>query len=796
MLESLSPWELGGIISVTGIIITGLVVLFVALNQKKNSTQDNADARGSGTLEETSDTGVNTQPVAMLSAVEKYGISQDAFDKLENIARKKEPDILNAEADLKNIIDQYKKLEHRLENRPEDVCFVAEAKEELKAGNLERAENLLLESYEKYVKLIEKDKALAAEDAFELGCVKEMQIEYEAAAQYYKQAINFDPKNSLYLNAHAFLMLNIGEYKEAVPFLERALEIDKEACEEENVAVDLNNLGNTCKFSGEYKKAVEYFAKAIETGNRSFRENDPRISQYLNNLGASWESAGEYDKAVKFFEDALKTGQKPFVKKDHNIALGMNHPGFVWESLGKYNKVLEQYKNLEQRLEKRQADDFIVQAKKELTKGNLEKAEEFLIRDYEKHVARIEKNKELPAEDSFELGSLSRLTFEYETARKYYEQSVTLAPHNSLYLNELGTLLHELGDYRNAIPFLEKALKIDRNAYGENLPDVAIHLNNLGAAWKSLGRYNKAIDYFEKALAIDRSTFGERHPRIGARLNNLGATWRSLSKYKKAVDYFQNGLTVVENDFGNDDTMVVIHLGSSSNAWKSSGTYNKSINYFNKALEIFEKADDEQICYIAACLNNLGAQWHLSGNYKRAVDYFEKALATFEKTDGEHVVTYISTCLNNLGKAWHCLGQHNTAIDYLEKALVIVRNEYHEEHIHAGHCLSNLGDVWHSLGDYNRAFEHFEGALVIFKKACHERHTNVGICLQKLGSVWESSGEYEKAIDYFEKTERIFFEELGKKHPQTQLIGGRIKRKKSSMPDNEENDGQESKNRE
>ena len=61
--------------------------------------------------------------------------------------------------------------------------------------------------------------------------------------------------------------------------------------------------------------------------------------------------------------------------------------------------------------------------------------------------------------------------------------------------SELGLALNRLGNYREAIIYLDRALTIDPK-------DIAA-LNNKGWALSGLGNYTQAIPFFDKALAID-----------------------------------------------------------------------------------------------------------------------------------------------------------------------------------------------------------------------------------------------------------------------------------------------------
>ena len=93
-------------------------------------------------------------------------------------------------------------------------------------------------------------------------------------------------------------------------------------------------------------------------------------------------------------------------------------------------------------------------------------------------------------------------------------------------LNSLGILCNQIGLYKKAIEYHEKALVIaqeigDRQGEGNAL-------GNLGLAYSNLGQVRKAIEYHEQALEIAKEIgdgWGE-----GADLGNLGIVYSNLGQ--------------------------------------------------------------------------------------------------------------------------------------------------------------------------------------------------------------------------------------------------------------------------
>ena len=102
----------------------------------------------------------------------------------------------------------------------------------------------------------------------------------------------------------------------------------------------------------------------------------------------------------------------------------------------------------------------------------------------------------------------------------------------------LVTLIHSLGDFKKAIDYHERHLKIakevgDRsgegNAYG-----------NLGNAYDSLGDFKKAIDYHEHCLKIAKEVGDDIS--IAKSFQNLGVAFESLGSFDEAIDCYHHSV--------------------------------------------------------------------------------------------------------------------------------------------------------------------------------------------------------------------------------------------------------------
>jgi Tfp pilus assembly protein PilF len=86
----------------------------------------------------------------------------------------------------------------------------------------------------------------------------------------------------------------------------------------------------------------------------------------------------------------------------------------------------------------------------------------------------------------------------------------------------LGTLFYEQGDLARARSYLEHALEINLEWYGENHLTTANCYSSLGVLLMRQGDLARARSYLEHALEIHLDVLGENHPSTAYNFHNLG----------------------------------------------------------------------------------------------------------------------------------------------------------------------------------------------------------------------------------------------------------------------------------
>jgi tetratricopeptide (TPR) repeat protein len=248
-------------------------------------------------------------------------------------------------------------------------------------------------------------------------------------------------------------------------------------------------------------------------------------------------------------------------------------------------------------------------------------------------------------------------------------------------LNNLGTVVSELGEPDRALNYYQRALDAYRVSTGEQGHELGVYLNNLASAMLALGRYEEARTVSEEALYLDQLRFGPDHPRLAGRLANLAAVLKSLGELTQAQRLLEQALEIDEATYG-------VHHPA-----------------------------------VARDVNNLGTVLRHKGDMQAARACFERALAIDEAVFGPAHPT-VATDLSNLAAVLQDLDELDSARVLLERALAIDESSYGPEHPTVAIRLTNLGSIARQQRDDYRARDSYARALKIFQQSLGASHPN------------------------------------------------------------------------
>jgi tetratricopeptide (TPR) repeat protein len=309
-----------------------------------------------------------------------------------------------------------------------------------------------------------------------------------------------------------------------------------------------------------------------------------------------------------------------------------------------------------------------------------------------------------------ELGNARFETGDYPGAERNFEDAYFLARDNNT--DEVAAtasieLISTVGDRLARGP---EGLRWSRHAnsalddLGE--PDDGLRranwLNAVGNVDYDLGEYAEAKARYAAALAIREAALGREHPRVAALLNNLAIVHARLGEYEQAKARGEQGLAVAERALGPDHPDVALALTNLGNVYADLGELDTAKRHYERALAIWEHALGPEHPHVAMALNNLGIVYMDLGQPSEAKLRYERALTIWEQTLGpDH--PDLAASLNNLGNVYLELDELDAGKAQFERALAIAEPALGPDHPELAYSLQGLGTVARRSGQVGDA---------------------------------------------------------------------------------------------
>ncbi|MEU9478570.1 tetratricopeptide repeat protein, partial [Streptomyces sp. NPDC048191] len=144
----------------------------------------------------------------------------------------------------------------------------------------------------------------------------------------------------------------------------------------------------------------------------------------------------------------------------------------------------------------------------------------------------------------------------------------------------IGQAAHYLwarGQAQEALPLVERALRITESALGPEHPSTAVRLGNLARTYSDLGRPAEALPLEERALQIAERVLGPEHPDTAIRLGNLATTYSDLGRHAEALPLEERALQIAERVLGPEHPDTANRLGNLASTYSDLGRHAEAV---------------------------------------------------------------------------------------------------------------------------------------------------------------------------------------------------------------------------
>jgi len=271
-----------------------------------------------------------------------------------------------------------------------------------------------------------------------------------------------------------------------------------------------------------------------------------------------------------------------------------------------------------------------------------------------------------------------------------------------LFLNSLGALLGQAGEYSDGLTAYDEALGLTDTLRITDF-DRASLLNNRGILLNFLGRHEEALAAHREALRLMRRLVGDEDLLVSAGLNGVGQVYVYTGDLEAARPYFGESLAIQERLLGAENPGLVLPLLNLGNVELEAGRSSSAKIHAERALQLAERNLPPGHPYTGYALVLAG---QVAG---RRLDEPEKVeslcargLQTLEAALGaEHPhLTYALVCLADKAIT---LGDAEVARGLLERALALEGDSPELTNADRGNSRIALAQALFVLGDLEAA---------------------------------------------------------------------------------------------
>ncbi|KNA08306.1 hypothetical protein SOVF_163800, partial [Spinacia oleracea] len=407
------------------------------------------------------------------------------------------------------------------------------------------------------------------------------------------------PSLELVMSLHVVAAVNcsLGQYNEAIPVLQRSIELPSiEDGENHALAKFAGNmqLGDTYAMLGQLENSISCYTNGLEIQKQVLGQNDPRVGETCRYLAEAHVQAMEFDEADKLCQMALDIHRECGSPASLEEAADRRLMGLICETKGDHEKALEHLVLASMAMVANGQEKEVASVDCSIgdTYLSLSRYDEAIFA-YEKALTSFKatKGENHPAIASVfvrladlynKTGKLRESKSYCENALRIYSKPIPGIPQEEIAsgFTDVSAIYESMNDLDQAIKLLQKALKIYGDAPGQQNTVAGIEAQ-MGVMYYMLGKYSESYNSFKSAVTKLRASGEKKSAFFGIALNQMGLTCVQRYAINEAAELFEEARSVLEQECGpyHPDT-----LGVYSNL---AGTYD-AIGRLDEAIEILE----------------------------------------------------------------------------------------------------------------------------------------------------------------------------------------------------------------
>ncbi|GAB2289543.1 hypothetical protein Dimus_023853 [Dionaea muscipula] len=385
------------------------------------------------------------------------------------------------------------------------------------------------------------------------------------------------------LHVAAAIYSRLGRYNEAIPVLERSIDIPSIEENQDHALAKFAGhmqLGDTYAMLGQLENSILCYTRGLEVQTHVLGEKDPRAGETCRYLAEAHIQAMQFDEAEKLCQMALDIHRENGSPASLEEAADRRLMGLICEMKGEHEAALE----------------HLVLASVAM-----------VVNGQEAEVASVD----MSIGDTYlSLGRYDEAVFAYQKALTAFKSSKgENHPAVASVFVRLADLYNKTGKFRESKSYCENALRIyTKPVPGITPEEIASGLTDVSAIYESMNDLDQAIKLLQKALRIYDDGPGQQNTVAGIEAQ-IGVMYYMLEKYAESYNSFKSAISKLRANGEKKSAFIGIALNQMGLACVQRYAIDEAAKLFEEARSILEQE------YGPCHPDTLGVYSNLAGTY-------------------------------------------------------------------------------------------------------------------------------------------------------------------------------------
>jgi CHAT domain-containing protein len=336
--------------------------------------------------------------------------------------------------------------------------------------------------------------------------------------------------------------------------------------------------------------------------------------------------------------------------------------------------------------------------------------------------------------------------------------AIELAPS----LRSLGNVLVQSGKYQEAVPPLQRALRLLERTQGAHQLSVAESLDDLARALIEINRFEEAGQALNRALQIKETIAALNDDSVARTLEGLARLFHKQGNYADARPLLERAMPIRESSHSDNLDLAETFDLYGEQLWFE-GNLSGARGMYARAVAVAETSGQRGVAWLPAYLRHLASTKAILGDLEGAVATGERALQVAEASLGSDHLEIVAN-LNDLAVRKKSLGDYAAARALYERALQIAIRRFGPYHDYVATLYLNLARLNGEIGDFAEARRQHDRAIAIWERLLGREHPFVATALDSLAEVLSDQGRDAEARPLYERALAIRMRTLKPEH--------------------------------